>query len=121
MAEVGREFAGYVTIKWASDYPPFRDEGIPEVSDLNVVPRYRRHGIGTRLMDEAERLMAEGSQVAGIGVGMPVDYGPAQRMYAMRGYVPDGRGLMWHGEPVADRSQATIDDDLVIYMTKRLD
>ncbi len=41
------EFAGYVTIVWESDYPPFREAGIPEISDFNVLLKHRRQHIGT--------------------------------------------------------------------------
>jgi hypothetical protein len=44
-------------------------------------------------MDSAETAIAERSRVAGIGVGLDASYGAAQRLYARRGYVPDGRGL----------------------------
>ena len=51
-------FAGYLTVNWHSEYPPFRQENIPEIQDFNVLPHYRRQGIGTHLMDAAERLIA---------------------------------------------------------------
>jgi GNAT superfamily N-acetyltransferase len=114
------EFAGYVTICWQSDYPPFREAGIPEVVDFNVLPHLRRRGIGARLMDEAERRIAQVSPLAGIGVGMTADYGSAQRMYARRGYLPDGRGLFSHHRPVVYGEQVPVDDDLVLYFTKEL-
>ena len=114
------EFAGYVTIEWQSDYAPFREGGIPEVKDLNVLPAYRRRGIGTSLMDRVEERISERSNIVGIGVGMYPDYGNAQRMYVLRGYVPDGRGLT-HGCIVLDPMEPTVnDDDLVLFFTKDL-
>src|SRR5262249_12369368 len=53
-----RVFAGYLTVVWQPDYPPFRAENIPEIQDFNVLPRYRRRAIGTRLMDKAEQMIA---------------------------------------------------------------
>ena len=85
------DFAGYVTICWQSHYPPFREANIPEIVDFNVLPRFRRQGIGAALMDEAENRIARVSPVVGLGVGMTADYGSAQRMYVRRGYIPDGR------------------------------
>ena len=76
------ELAGYANIIWKSDYPPFAEKEIPEINDLRVHDDYRRHGIGTALMDEAEKRIFERSPVAGIGVGMHEGYGPAQIMYA---------------------------------------
>src|SRR5579862_4988001 len=89
-------FAGYLTIMWQSDYPPFREARIPEIVDFNVLKKYWRRGIGTSLMDRAEELIFERHQAAGIGVGMDPNYGAAQRMYVVRGYVPDARGLTYN-------------------------
>lgn len=114
-------FAGYLTINWQSDYLPFRNENIPEIQDFNVLPQFRRRGIGTHLMDQAEQRIARRASVAGIGVGMYADYGAAQRLYALRGYVPDGRGLTSMGQYVTRGTQITVDDELVLYLTKRLD
>jgi GNAT superfamily N-acetyltransferase len=87
-------FVGYVTVVWNSGYAPFREAGIPEIADFNVLPSFRRQGIGSLLLEEAERRIAARSPLAGIGVGMTPDYGAAQRLYVKRGYVPDGRGLV---------------------------
>lgn len=73
VAFVGRDFAGYVTINWSPSYPPYRAGGIPAIQDFNVLPRFRRQGIGTNLMNQAEQKISERSCVAGIGVGMPPD------------------------------------------------
>ena len=69
VAFIGEDFAGYLTINWSAAYPPFREAGIPEIQDFNVLPRFRRQGIGTRLMDEAEQAVLERSSVVGIGGG----------------------------------------------------
>ena len=37
VAEVAGEFAGYLTILWVSDYPPFRAADIPEIVDEIIV------------------------------------------------------------------------------------
>src|ERR1051326_5220660 len=87
VAYVGEEFAGYLTICWVSPYPAFRDANIPEIVDFNVLPEFRRQGIGSALMDKAESEIAKFSDVAGIGVGMTSDYGSAQRMYVQIGYI----------------------------------
>jgi len=113
-------FAGYVTIKWQPDYPLFRAEGIPEIQDFNVLPHFRRQGIGSRLMDEAEKIVAQRFPVVGIGVGMDGDYGSAQRMYVKRGYIPDGRGLFFDGHFVKYGDTVIVNDDLVLHFTKTL-
>jgi ribosomal protein S18 acetylase RimI-like enzyme len=120
VATVGGLFAGYLTVKWRTNYAPFADAGIPEIQDLNVLPRYRRRGIGTALMDRAEALIKKRSATAGIGVGMYPDYGNAQKLYVLRGYVPDGRGLTYDGRILKPMESTVNDDDLVLYFTKEL-
>jgi GNAT superfamily N-acetyltransferase len=118
VATVEDEFAGYVTVWWESPYEPFG--GIPEIQDFNVLPKYRRRGIGTGLMDAAEALVAERSDVVGIGVGLYADYGTAQRMYVRRGYLPDGRGILYNGRQVPPGELVRNDDDAVLMFTKQL-
>jgi GNAT superfamily N-acetyltransferase len=120
VAELEGQFAGYVTIVWVSDYPPFHEAGIPEIVDFNVLKKYQRRHVGTALMDQAEQRISARSRVAGLGVCIFVDYGPAQVLYARRGYVPDGRGVFQAGHYPLYGAQVRIDDDLVLYMTKRL-
>ncbi len=113
-------FAGYVTIVWHSDYPPFREAQIPEVVDFNVLEGFQRQGIGSALMDMAEALIQKRSPVAGIGVGLMSDYGKAQILYVNRGYVPDGRGIFAHGRWLGYGDQIEIDDDVALYLVKEL-
>lgn len=114
------QFAGYLTICWKSTYQPFRQKNIPEIVDFNVLPKFRRRGIGSQLMDKAEDAIARVSPLAGIGVGMTPDYGAAQRLYILRGYIPDGLGLHWRDRHVRYGEQVIVDDDLAIYLTKEL-
>lgn len=120
LAEWDGEFAGYVTIVWDSDYPPFREANIPEIVDFNVLEKFQRRGIGTALMDEAERRIAERSDTAGIGVGLMTNYGKAQILYVKHGYIPDGRGIFGHGKWLTYGDRPTVDDDLALYFTKPL-
>ena len=116
VATVDDVFAGYVTVRWESSY----FEGIPEICDFNVLPVYRRRGIGSALMDAAEAMVAERSPVVGIGVGLYPDYGQAQRMYVRRGYLPDGRGLIYDGRQVPPMEMIRNDDDATLMFTKQL-
>ena len=120
IARVNGQFAGYLTISWQSSYAPFREKKIPEIMDFNVLPNCRRMGIGSQLMDRAEAEIAKVSPIAGIGVGMTPDYGAAQRLYALRGYIPDGRGLYYRGRPIQYSDSIKVDDNLALYLTKEL-
>lgn len=112
------QFAGYVTVVWQSDYPPFRQARIPEIVDLNVLQKYQRRGIASALLDEAERRIARYAGQAGLGVGLFSDYGRAQILYVKRGYVPDGRGIWGHGRWLSYGDVLTLDDDVALYFTK---
>ena len=113
-------YLGHTLVRWASRYPAFREHDIPEVQDLNVVAQSRRQGVGSMLLDDAERLIAERSPSAGIGVGLYAAYGPAQRLYVRRGYVPDGAGVDYDNEPVAPGSAVRVDDALLLHLIKPL-
>lgn len=79
---------------WESDYESFRQQGIPEVNDMNTVTSLRRNGIGTRMLEAAEELVQQtGRRVIGIGVGVTPDYAIAQKLYPKLGYVSDGTGV----------------------------
>ncbi len=120
IALVDGAFAGYVTVNWRSSYAPFRDAGIPEIQDFNVLPERRRNGIGSALLDEAEKRIARRAKVAGIGVGLDPDYGAAQRLYVRRGYVPDGRGVTWRYETLRHGDRMRVDDDSALWLTRDL-
>jgi GNAT superfamily N-acetyltransferase len=120
VAERDSVFAGYVTILWQSDYQGFKAQGIPEIADFNVLKTFQRQGVGSTLMDEVERRIGERSPIAGLGVGLTPDYGPAQVLYVKRGYVPDGTGIYHNGQLLKHGGLATVDDDLVMYLTKQL-
>ncbi|WIV20326.1 GNAT family N-acetyltransferase [Paenibacillus polygoni] len=120
VAEVDGDFAGYVNVLWDSYYPSFRERRIPEINDFNVLMKYRRLGIGSKLMDKAEEIIKERSDFAGIGVGLFTDYGNAQILYAKRGYIPDGRGIHNGQEYLEYGDVVAINDDLTLYLTKKL-
>lgn len=117
---VDGEPAGYVTLVWASADPVFAAADVPEIVDLNVLPHARGRGFGSMLVAAAEQEAWSRSSVVGLRVGLHPGYGAAQRLYARRGYVPDGRGVVVDGEPVAEGAEVVLDDDANLRMTKRL-
>ncbi len=120
VATLNGKFAGYLTVVWQSGYPPFKKSGIPEIVDFNVLPSWRRQGIGSELMRAAEILIGTCSPIAGIGVGMDSDYGAAQILYAKRGYLPDGNGLHYGNRKLKHGDVVTVDDSLCLHFTKYL-
>ncbi|MBD2869422.1 GNAT family N-acetyltransferase [Paenibacillus sp. IB182493] len=117
-AFVNGGFAGWLHLLAKSYYPDFAEKGIPEINNFDVIPPMRRRGIGSALMDAAEKIAFETYGIVGIGVGLYASYGSAQRIYARRGYIPDGRGITYNNEVVEPGSTVRVDDELVLYMTK---
>lgn len=117
-------FAGYITLKWQSQYESFARDHIPEIMDLNVLPSFRKTGVGSMLLDIAEKEAATKSNLVGIGVGLYAGddggYGSAQRLYVKRGYVPDGKGVTYNYQPTVPGNSYPLDDDLVLWFTKKL-
>jgi hypothetical protein len=58
------------------------------------------------------------SKPIGIGVGLNANYGTAQKLYIKRGFIPDGRGIIYNNMPVEAGFQVRVDDDLILYLTK---
>jgi GrpB-like predicted nucleotidyltransferase (UPF0157 family)/predicted N-acetyltransferase YhbS len=97
VAWLGGEVVGYVTLLAVSTYGPLREQGIPEIADLNVINQHQHKGIGSALIYAAERLARQrGCAAVGIGVEQSPDYGVANRLYPHLGFEPDGRGITAH-------------------------
>jgi GNAT superfamily N-acetyltransferase len=120
LAWVEGHFSGYLTLRWQPNDPFFRQHQIPLIHDLLVFPQFQRQGIASRLMDAAEGLIATRANEAGITVGLFDAYGPAQRLYAKRGYLPDGRGACQGRRPLQQGETITVDHDLLLWLTKDL-
>ncbi len=121
VAQCNEDFAGYLKVAWHPEYAYFEEQAIPEIQDLNVLPKYRRRGVATALMDEAEAIVARRSSNVGIGVGLHPGYNAAQRLYVLRGYVPDGLGVTWQGDYISEGQDVVADDDLVLHLVKKLE
>ncbi|XEC97466.1 GNAT family N-acetyltransferase [Paenibacillus tarimensis] len=112
------QFAGSLHLLATSHYPYFVENSIPEINDFNVIPPFRKLGIGNALMEAIEKIAVEKYGKVGIGVGLYQSYGSAQRLYAKREYIPDGRGVMYQQLPVNPGAMVSVDDDLNLYYIK---
>ena len=112
--------AGYITLIPNAASGPFSNMNIPEIKDFNVLPQFRRLGIGNHLMNCIEDIAKQKCKQICLGVGLYSDYGTAQRMYVKRGYIPDGSGV-WYNNRNLDPCESCInDDDLNLYFIKQL-
>jgi ribosomal protein S18 acetylase RimI-like enzyme len=119
VAEYKGNVAGYINIYDFSG----ADISTPKychIIDFGVLEKYRKHGIGSKLMDIAEQIAAECSDTVYLGVGLHSGYGSAQRMYIKRGYIPDGNGV-WYGHDICKPYEMYCnDDDLNLHLSKKL-
>ena len=113
--------AGYVYLYRTVEEGPFKGKGYPIVVNFNVLRKYQRKGIGNRMMDVVERIAKQQADTVCLGVGLCEAYGSAQRMYAKRGYIPDGSGVWYRGKPcIQYETVCTVDDDLLLFLSKKL-
>ena len=119
IADLTSAVAGYITILPDAKQGPFA--GIaPELSDFNVFEPFQNQGIGNFLMEEAENRVKLFSDKVTLGVGLHSGYGPAQRLYIRRGYIPDGTGVWYRNKPLEMGASCQNDNDLVLYLSKDL-
>ena len=119
VAEIDGAVAGYVTILPSAKHGPFASI-CPELSDFNVFEPFRNKGIGNRLLEKAEQGVKRFSGKVCLGVGLHLGYGPAQRLYIKRGYIPDGTGVWYRNKPLEMNATSQNNDDLVLYLSKDL-
>lgn len=119
VAEYLGKVAGYLTLVPLAQAGPFKDKW-PELVDFNVLEAYQEKGIGSHLMEAAETFAKDLAPVVTLGVGLHTGYGAAQRLYAKRGYIPDGSGIWYHNQPLALNAPCYNDNDLVLYLAKSL-
>ena len=119
VAEVESAVAGYITILPSAKHGPFA-EIYPELSDFNVFKPFQNQGIGNLLMEEAEKRVKLVSDKVTLGVGLHSGYGPAQRLYIRRGYIPDGTGLWYRNKLLEMGASCQNNNDLVLYLSKDL-
>ena len=117
VAEVEGALAGYITILPCAKQGPFA-EIYPELSDFNVFEPFQNQGIGNLLLEEAEKQVRLISDKVTLGVGLHSGYGPAQRLYIKRGYIPDGTGVWYRNQPLEMNATSQNNDDLVLYLSK---
>jgi GNAT superfamily N-acetyltransferase len=120
LAYEGPEPVATVTIRWQPNYPPFRAAGIPFIQNIEIRYDLRGQGYGSRVMAAVEDLIRQRSSKAGTCVALFDAYGPAQRLYARRGYVPDGRGACHRFTPLQRGDTITLDDDHLLWLVKDL-
>ncbi len=121
LVSTGDKNAGYCVLNWQPKYIPFKKLGIAEIQDINVLPEFRRNGIGRALIEYCEsHARDKGLEQMGIGVGLGPSFGSAQRLYIKMGYIPDGLGVVYDRKHVREGELRPVDDHLNLMFLKDL-
>ena len=120
VADYDGNIAGHVYVYFQCRWGGMKNQGLPAVVDLKVFRQYRGHGVGSALMDEAERIAGQYSDVVYLDVGLNKEYGIAQQMYVRRGYVPDGNGVYYRQEVCSVDADCKNNDELTLCLIKQL-
>lgn len=120
VAEVAGELAGYATLMRKALHGPFAKLNLPEINDFNVFEAFQRNGIGNLILEKCEDIASTFSKTITIGVGMHPGYGPAQRLYVKRGYIPDGSGLWFEDKVLPMNAICKNNDSLALYLSKEI-
>ncbi|MGN0507509.1 MAG: GNAT family N-acetyltransferase [Lachnospiraceae bacterium] len=120
IAEYEGNVAGLCTLVLHPTEGPWAGKGYPEIVDLTVFFHLHNKGIGSKLLDVAESEAFKISDVVYLAVGVHSGYGAAQRIYVKRGYIPDGNGAWYQGKILEQYAPCCNDDDLLLFMSKKL-
>ena len=113
------EVSGYCTLVPQSGAEA-GDGRYPRIVDLSVFKHMQNRGIGNKLLDVVEQAASQLSDRVYLAVGLHSGYGAAQRIYAKRGYLPDGTGVWYRGKPLGQYEPCCNDDSLQLWMSKAL-
>jgi RimJ/RimL family protein N-acetyltransferase len=112
---------GYGSLFYKSEYPYFQARNIPEIHDIWISEKFRNQGYATKLIAKLEQKARElNYHIIGLGVGLYKDYGAAQKLYVKLGYIPDGIGVTYKYMPIVPGEKYCLDDDLILWFTKKL-
>ena len=120
VATYNNEVAGYVFVYYKCRWGGLANSCIPGVVDLIVFQKYRKKGIATALMDAAEAIARKYASRVYLDVCLNSEYGPAQRLYIKRGYLPDGKGAYYEEKVCETGAVIKNDDELTLCLVKEL-
>ena len=120
IAYVDNKVAGYVNLNFKSSYNYFEKNSIPEIKDLYVLPKYRKKGIGKMLIRRCESHALVNYKNIGLGIGLYKDYGRAQNLFSKMGYILDGSGLIFKNSQITSGNYVFVDDNLLLYLYKKI-
>lgn len=114
------EIAGYVFLYYKGRWGGLANQNLPSIVDLIVFEKYRNKKIASALMDVAEEIAKQHGNQVYLDVCLNSEYGPAQRLYIKRGYVPDGKGIYYEEKVCKIDEIYKNNDELTLCLVKEL-
>jgi len=111
--------AGYVFLYYQCRWGGLRGHNIPSIVDLIVFEKYQRKKIATIILNAAENIAKQHCNKIYLDVCLNSDYGPAQRFYIKRGYIPDG-GVYYEEKICETDAVCQNNDELTLCLVKEL-
>lgn len=112
--------AGYVYLYYHCKWGGLGNQGYPGIVDLFVLKDFRQKGVGSKLMDVAEQIAKSYNDAVYLDVGLNSTFGSAHRLYAKRGYIPDGKGCYYEEKVCGVDSECINSDELTLCLIKSL-
>lgn len=112
--------AGYVFLYYQCRWGGLAGCNIPGIVGLIVFEEYRRKKIATILLDVAEDIARQHHNKIYLDVCLNSNYGPAQRFYIKRGYIPDGKGVYYEEKVCETDTVCRNNDELTLCLVKEL-
>jgi GNAT superfamily N-acetyltransferase len=124
IAWLGSTAVGHLLLTWEGETrEPMGSHLVrcPHLSDFNVLPEYRSHGIGTRMLEHIEQIVQE-RDYQQIGLGVGVNNLRARALYARHGYQDSGLGeYMASWSWIDEQGQEYLAIERCLYLVKALD
>lgn len=110
---------GYGSLLAESAYEPFFESDVFEIADIMVAESARQQGLATLLITYFESI-AQDEEITYVGMGVGVDArsGAAHCLCARLGYLPDGAGMTYKGQPVVPGKSYPIDEHARLWFIK---
>lgn len=120
LAVYEEKIAGYVYLYYHCKWGGLANQSYPGIVDLFVMDDYRSKGIGNTLMSVAENIAKQYANQVYLDVGLCSSFGSAHRLYAKRGYIPDGKGVYYDDKVCETNAVCKNNDDLTLCLIKEL-
>lgn len=120
IAEYEGIILGYATVHIRPKKGPLKGKIVPELSDLHVFECFRNQNISKKLIKCCENEAIKINDFIYLPMPLEKSFSHAHKMFATQGYIPDGSGIWYNGEPLENSENINDSTKLILYMYKQL-